>query len=92
MRRSGRSAQGTRTYIHIHIWLKRYLYIKCQAVAHLVEALCYKPVGHRFDSLRNYFFLIYLTLQAALGLRSIYFLAERTTRNLPECTEPPALG
>jgi hypothetical protein len=36
------------------------------AVAWLVEALCYKPEGHQFESRMRWIFLIYLILPAAL--------------------------
>jgi hypothetical protein len=61
------------------------------AVALLVEALCYKPEGRRFESrMRWIFFNLLNPSRRTMALESIQPLTEMSTRNLPGGKKRPA--
>jgi hypothetical protein len=61
------------------------------AEALLVEALCYKPEGSRFESrMRWFFFNLPNPSNRAMALGSTQPLTERSTRNLPGVQKRPA--
>jgi hypothetical protein len=74
------------------IFLIRSLLIRWgHAVAYLVEALCYKLEGHRFESrMRWIFFNLLNTSSRTMALESTQPLTKMSTRSLPRCKKLPA--
>jgi hypothetical protein len=72
-------------YSQYHIPYERGLCME-HAVAWLVEALCYKPEGRRFDSRcgHSIFFNLPNPSSRTMALGSTQPLTEMSTRNLPE--------
>jgi hypothetical protein len=60
------------------------------AVAELVEALCYKPEGRRFESWMRFFFNLPNPSRRTMALGSTQPLTEMSIRNLPWGEKRPA--
>jgi hypothetical protein len=74
-----------------HILLHPLFCVGGHAVAKLVEALCYKLEGRRFESRIRWIFLnLSSPSSRTMALESTQPLTEMSTRKLPECKKRPA--